>query len=71
MQLLIADEFDTSDGWDWEWFKYGGTVILKRTEEAFWKLTPREFDALIRIHIYINSPKKNKNKPTGFIDSVL
>jgi len=46
-------------------------VILKRTEEAFWKLTPREFDALIRIHIYINSPKKDRKKPTGFIDEVL
>ena len=49
-------------------------VILNRSETEFWKLTPREFDSLIRVHISINTPKDKKgkvDKPLGFIDQVL
>ena len=60
----------TTDGWDWDWFKYGGLVILKRTEKEFWRMTPREWDALMRVHIDVNSPKK-KEKPIVPIDYVL
>ena len=59
-----------ADGWDWAWFKYGGTVILRKTEEQFWKMTPREFNVLMKVHIDINSNKKKEN-PMGYIDQVL
>ena len=60
------------EGWDWEWIKYVGKVILLMTEEYFWQCTPREFFALQNVHIKINTVEKdNKTKPTGFIDQVL
>ena len=62
-------KFNNSDGWDWEWFRYGSTVILKKTEESFWKLTPREFNALMQVHISINDPKSKKEELTP-IDKV-
>jgi hypothetical protein len=48
-------------------------VILQKSEETFWKLTPREFDSLMRMHIYVNTPenKRNKWKPNAYIDQVL
>lgn len=61
---------EEADGWDWSWFKYGGTVILKKKEEDFWKMTPREFNALMEVHVDINNPKK-KQKPMAYIDQVL
>lgn len=64
-------EFDTSDSWDWEQMLYVGTIVLKRSDEHFWLLTPREFTALVQAHIYMNDPKRHKNVPTGFIDQVL
>ena len=60
-----------SDGWDWEWFRYGSTVILNRTETEFWKLTPREFNSLMKVHVYVNDPKSKKNEKLTPIDKVL
>jgi len=45
-------------------------VILKKTEEAFWRLTPREFNSLIDVHIQVNTPKSKKDRLTP-IDHVL
>ena len=59
---------DDSDGWDWEWFRYGSTVILK---ENFERLTPREFNALMKVHVYVNDPKSKKRNKLHFIDEVL
>ena len=42
----------SSDGWDWEWFRYGSTVILNRTDNNWMQLTPREF-----------TTRKKKNDP--------
>ena len=49
---------------------YGGTVILKKTEEKFWKMTPREFNALMQVHVYINDPKSKKAETLTPIDKV-
>jgi len=50
---------------------YGGTVILKKTEDAFWRLTPREFNSLMMVHISINDPKSKKNDKLTPIDKVF
>jgi len=34
---------------------YIGTVVLKMSEEAFWKTTPRKLNALCRVYIEANS----------------
>lgn len=47
---------------------YTGTVILKKSDEHFWKLTPREFTSLVSAHIKANTPRKHKR---GYIDDVL
>jgi len=44
-----------SDGWDWAWFRYGSTVILNN--KKWEQLTPREFNSLMKVHVYINDPK--------------
>lgn len=65
------------DGWDWPILLYVGTVILKRSEGAFWRMTPRKFNALLEAHARINNPEgdgsaKAADKPqTGFIDQVI
>ena len=46
-------------------------MILKKTEVSFWRLTPREFDALMRVHVYVNDPKSKKNDKLTPIDKVL
>lgn len=67
----------TSDGWDWPFLLYVATVVLKRPESHFWRMTPRKLNALTRIHSMVNDPesrenKNNKQRPvTGFIDQVM
>jgi hypothetical protein len=38
-------------------------------------MTPREFDALMRVHIYVNTPKdkrkEDKWQPNAYIDQVF
>ena len=60
-----------SDGWDWEWFRYGSTVILNRTDNNWVWLTPREFNSLMKVHVYVNDPKSKKNEKLTPIDKVL
>lgn len=64
-----------NDGWDWPLLLYVGTVILRRTEKQFWRMTPRKLNALTKAHIEINSPDKNKSKKqgarAGYIDQVF
>jgi uncharacterized phage protein (TIGR02216 family) len=68
----------TSDGWDWPFLLYTATVILRRSEAQFWRMTPRKLNALTRVHAEVNDPesgkKKKKDYPraaTGFIDQVM
>jgi len=46
-------------------------VILKRTDENWVRLTPREFNALMKVHVYINDPKSKDNDKLTPIDKVL
>ena len=50
---------------------YGSTVILNRTDNNWWKMTPREFNSLMRIHIEINDPESKKEEKLASIDNVL
>ena len=58
----------SSDGWDWEWFRYGSTVILN--SKKWEQLTPREFNSLMRVHKEVNDPKSKKNEKLTPIDKV-
>jgi hypothetical protein len=67
-----------SDGWDWRWLYYTGTVLLNMTEERFWRTTPRTLNALSKVYIEQNglgetatatNPKLSPfGTPYGFID---
>jgi len=35
---------------DWAWFFYAGTVLLKLSENEFWRLTPRKLILLLNQH---------------------
>ena len=58
-----------SDGWDWEWFRYGSTVMLN--SKKWEQLTPREFNSLMKVHINVNDPKSKKEDKLKHIDDVL
>ena len=55
--------------------KYVGTVILNKSEKEFWESTPREINALFKIHAKINtvsgSSKRKNTVVDGYIDQVL
>lgn len=68
------------DMWDWPLLLYVGTVILKRSDRAFWRMTPRKLNALVRAHIFFNGGDDDKNSGKssrqpqpeyGFIDNVI
>ena len=67
----MDDEGNFDDGWDWRYIKYSGRIVLKMSEEEFWRTTPRELNALVKVHIEVNTPKKKKKGITGYIDQVL
>lgn len=53
---------------------YVGTVILKRNERQFWRMTPRKLTALTDAHIDLNDGKdrdKKKKEQTKFIDQIF
>ena len=41
------------------------------SETEFWKSNLREIMSLIRVHNDLHKNKKDKNKPTNFIDEVF
>jgi len=59
---------ESSDGWDWAWFRYGSTVILNN--EKWERLTPREFNSLMKVHVYVNDPKSKEEEKLTPIDKV-
>lgn len=62
------------DAWDWKVLLYVGTVILRRSEAQFWRMTPRKLNALTRAYVELKSPKDGteQNKPkTAFIDQIM
>ena len=58
-----------STGWDWEWFRYGSTVMLN--DKNWERLTPREFNSLMKVHVYVNDPKGKKEEKLASIDDVI
>lgn len=69
----------------WDYYYYIATVVLKKTEEEFYKLTPRELktlealdsrykrEILIKTYIDINTPRENNeanhNQEKVYVDS--
>lgn len=43
--------------WDIPYYQYIWTTVLNRSEESFWKLTPRKLFEQIDVHIKYNTPK--------------
>ena len=74
----MADPF-VKDDWDWPFILYAGRVMLHYTDEQIWNLTPRFFQAQMRVHNYLQElkygGKTNGNSRTagvtnGFIDQI-
>ena len=40
-------------------------------EEKFWKVTPRVFDELLKVHKKLNGLEENEDKADGYIDDIL
>lgn len=59
-----------SDAWDWPLLMYTGTVILRRTDKQFWKMTPRKLNTLFKTHIELKNPGEAKES-AGFIDQII
>ena len=41
---------DNADTWDWHWLYYAGLCVFNLTEDAFWRLTPRQLSILSEQH---------------------
>lgn len=60
--------------WDWPFLLYVGTVLLKRTEAAFWRTTPRKLNVLIETHLELNKSSNDDEaipKNGTFIDQIF
>jgi hypothetical protein len=66
----VSQATPKDEGWDWPWLKYLGTVILHKSENEFWRSTPRELDALWRKHQERMGWTKQQPQ-MAFIDEVL
>lgn len=67
-----------NDSWDWPFLLYAGTVVLRRSEKEFWRMTPRKLNALVAVHAEVNNPEGSesggaqRNQPqTGYIDQIF
>lgn len=64
------------DNWDWPFLMYIATVTLRRSEKAFWRMTPRKLTALIMVHNELNNPREegegstSKKEEYAYIDQV-
>lgn len=51
------------------------TVILRRSERQFWKMTPKKLNALVNIYVMVNGGEddgaKASTQKQGFIDQVM
>lgn len=65
----------TGDAWDWPTLLYIGTVILRRSEREFWRMTPRKLNALAAVHVELHSGGKTKHNGEdvqyGYIDQIF
>lgn len=68
----MANAVIPQDAWDWPLLYYIGTVILNMSPPVFWKSTPRKLDALLKVHIELNNPKKaQEQSKVGYIDQII
>lgn len=56
---------EPEDPWDWPFLMYVGTVILRRTDKQFWRMSPRKLSALAKVHADINNPDGASGAPGG------
>lgn len=62
----------TNDSWDWPFLMYTATVLFRRTEREFWRMTPKKLNALSRIYIRLNDKGEGqKDQKQGYIDQVI
>lgn len=60
-----------SNGMEWDWFYYMGTVLLRMPEAVFWRCTLRKLLALWDIHERVGGLKKQTETPEEvFIDQL-
>jgi hypothetical protein len=60
------------DSWDWPFLLYIATVLFRRSERQFWRMTPRKLNALAAIHIRLNATEdEKKNEQTHYIDQIM
>lgn len=62
------------DAWDWPLLLYTATVLLKRTEKQFWRMSPRKLQALVKVHVDLNNGDTETDEPKakqGFIDQIF
>lgn len=61
-----------SDGTEWDWFFYIGTVLLGMSERDFWRCTLRKLLALWKIHERVNGLKSQEDSQPEevFIDQL-
>lgn len=53
---------------------YVATVILRRTEKQFWRMSPRKLNALVKAHVRLNNPdesEKQEKPKMGYIDQIF
>lgn len=65
------------DNWDWPFIVYAGTVLLRRSEDEVMRMTPRKFNALLKVHSFIEQQKAGarskgnaQQQTVGFIDNI-
>lgn len=67
------------DGWDWPYILYVGRVWLMYSEQEIWRLTPRQFQAQLKVHEHILKQKYGtgttqttgaQDAATGFVDQI-
>lgn len=71
----------SDDMWEWEVLLYVATVLLRRSEAQFWRMTPRKLNALTNAHIEMNTSPEDKAKGNapgkqtgprpGYIDQII
>jgi uncharacterized phage protein (TIGR02216 family) len=62
---------NNDDAWDWPTLIYVATVLLRRTDRQFWRMTPRKLNALTNTHIEMNKTSEDEEPKQRFIDEVV
>lgn len=60
--------------WEWEWLIYTATVLLNRSLEDFWLMTPHQLNLLFSCWKEIQqagSQNKSVQKTNAFIDDIF